>query len=169
MRETLGAPLVFVLGLLCLVGVPVFALAGLYSLKFGDCVRLSNGTEIGYEAYIDFSRPYFKPVAVLREPDGRTIGQEISPIHITEKAAYGSAWVDYESSRADFHFIWTPETGVVKETENPDLYYKLSQDLGETYFGAPKDLNVNTLWLFNRLKENGEFVGTHCKTSFLTW
>ncbi len=169
MRGVPGVPLAVVLGLLSVVGIPAFTLAGLYLFKFGDCVHLPNGSEIGYEAYIDFSRPYFKPVAVLRDSHGRTIGQEVFPIHVTEKAAYGSAWIEYENTSADFHFIWTPETGVIKEAENPDLYHSLSQDLGETYFGASRDMNVNTLWLFKQLKEEGQFSSDQCNTSFLTW
>lgn len=169
MRKILVAPLTIAFGLLSLVGISVFTSAGLYAPKFGDCVRLPNGTEIGYEAYIDFSCPYFKPVTVLREPDGRVIGQEVFPIHVTEKAAYGSAWIEYENTSADFHFIWTQETGVVREIENPDLYHRLSQDLGETYFGASKDMNVNTLWIFNQLKEQGRFDSDHCNTRLLTW
>lgn len=66
-------------------------------------------------------------------------------------------------------FVWTPETGMVKEIANPDLYHSLSQDLGETYFGASKDMNVNTLWLFNQLKEQGRFNSDHCNTKLLTW
>ena len=169
MHKILVALLTFSFGLLSLVGIPVFTLAGLYSLKFGDCVRLPNGTEIGYEAYIDFSRPYFKPVTVIREPDGRAIGQEVFPIHITEKAVYGSAWIKYENASPDFQFIWTQETGVVKEIEKPDLYHTLSQDLGETYFGASKDMNVNTLWIFNQLKKQGRFISDQCYTKLLTW
>jgi hypothetical protein len=147
----------------------MLALFGLYSLKFGDCVRLPNGIEIGYEAYVDFSRPYLRPVAVLRTPTGEIIGQEISPIHITDKAAFGSAWVDYNSSRSDFTFIWTTGTGVVKKSEEPELYLRLSEDLGETYYGAPVDMNTNTLWLFNRLSEEERFQSDRCGTSLWTW
>jgi len=151
------------------LGVPILALSSLYSLKFGDCVRLPNGIEIGYEAYVDFSRPYLRPVAVLRTPNGVVIGQEVSPLHITEKAAFGLAWLDYDSPRSDFAFIWTVETGVVKEAEQPELYLRLSQDLGETYYGAPKDMNTNTLWLLNRFLEEGQFQSNRCSTSLLTW
>lgn len=156
--------------ILCvLVGVPAFALAGLYSLKFGACVRLPNDTEIGYEAYVDFSRPYLFPEVVLREPDGSVIAKEVSPIHVTETATLGTAWPDENSARPDFTFIWTAETGLVKEAENSELYLHLSQDLGETYYGASKDMNTNILWLFNRLLQEGQFRNNHCKTSLWTW
>lgn len=97
---------------------------------------------------------------------GDIIAKEVSPIHLTESAAYGWAWPEYG---ADFHFIWTQETGVVKEIEEPDLYHRLSQDLGETYFGASKYMNVNTLWIFNQLKKQGRFINDHCYTKLLTW
>lgn len=149
--------------------LPIFAITGLYSVKFGNCIRLPNGSEIGYEAHVDLSRPYFIPETVLREPNGNIIAKEVWPIHATDHATFGTAWPDENSSRSDFTFIWTPETGVVKEDEEPDLYLSLSQDLGETYFGAAKTMNVNTLWLFNRLKEQGRFNSDHCTTRLLTW
>ena len=151
------------------VGLPAFALAGLYSLKFGDCVRLPNGTEIGYEAYVDFSRPYLIPEAVLREPNGNVIAKEIWPIHATEDATLGTAWPEENGSRSDFTFIWTAETGVVKEAENPELYLRLSQDLGETYYGVPKDMNTNTLWLLKHLSQEARFQSDRCYTSIWTW
>jgi hypothetical protein len=151
------------------VGLPIFAITGLYSLKFGDCIRFPNGSEIGYEAYVDFSRPYLIPEAVLREQNGTVIAKEIWPIHATDAATLGTAWPDENSSRSDFTFIWTPETGVVKEAENPALYHNLSQNFGETYYGAPKEMSTNTLWLFNRLLEEGQFQSDHCSTSFWVW
>lgn len=165
LKATLGVG-----AMLCaVVMLPVLGLAGLYSLKFGECVRLPNGTEIGYEAYIDFSRPFFKPLAVLREPNGNVIGEEIWPLHITEKAAYGSAWDKYENPEADFNFIWTAETGVIKEGKDPELYKKLWNDLGEVYYGADEDLNANTLWLFKQLSKNERFRSDDCQTSLATW
>ncbi|MCT4553522.1 MAG: hypothetical protein N4A53_02445 [Pelagimonas sp.] len=156
--------------MLCVfVGLPVLAVVGLYSLKFSDCIRLPNGSEIGYEAYVDLSRPYLIPEVVLREENGNVIAKEIWPIHATDAATLGTAWSDEDSSRSNFTFIWMPESGVVKETENPILYHSLLQGLGETYFGASKDMNVNTLWLFKKLKKQGRFNSNHCNTNFLTW
>ena len=169
MRRLCGLFLASSLALSALVGLPIFALTGLQSLKFGECVRLPNGIEIGYEAYVDFSRPYLRPVTVLRTPSGAVIGQDVSPIHITDKAAFGSAWVDYDSPKSDFKFIWTAGTGVVKKTEDPELYLRLSQDLGETYYGAQKDRNTNTLWLFNRLLKEDQFQSDQCSTSLWAW
>lgn len=151
------------------VGVPAFALAGLYSLKFSDCVHLPNGLEIGYEAYVDFSRPYLFPEAVLREPDGRVIAKEIWPIHVTEKATLGTAWPADTRARSDFTFIWTANAGLVKEAEKPELYCELSQDLGDTYYGAAKDMSTNTLWIFKRLLQDYQFKGDHCTTPLSTW
>lgn len=166
MRRILVGAMVVALGLGILIGLPVLSLSALYSLKYGDCVRLPSGAEIGYEAHIDFRNSYFIPDAVLRTASGDIIAKEVSPIHLTEVAAFGWAWPEHGG---DFMFVWTPETGMVKEIENPDLYHSLSQDLGETYFGASKDMNVNTLWLFNKLKEQGRFNSDHCNTKLLTW
>lgn len=151
------------------IGLPILGLAGLYSLKFGDCVRLPNGIELGYEAYLDFSRPYLIPDAVLREPNGNVIANDIWPIHVTEKAAFGKALFENNDYRSDYRFIWTAETGVVNEHENPELYQRLSNDLGEVYYGAPKEMNTNTLWIFKRLSEDERFHSSDCNTSLVTW
>lgn len=151
------------------VGAPIFALAGLYSLKFGECVRLPNGTEIGYEAYVDFGNAYFRPDAVLRDPKGSVIAKEVWPIHVTEEATLGRALPEHNSGKSALRFIWTGETGLVKEAENPELYRRLSLELSETYYGAPKDLNVNTLWLLKRLMKEARFKSDNCNTSLWTW
>lgn len=166
MRQFLDGAIVVGLGLCSLTGVLALSLSSLYSLKYGDCVRLPSGAEIGYEANVNFSNSYFIPDAVLRTAAGDIIAKEVAPIHLTDAAALGWAWPEHGD---DFMFIWTLETGVVKEAEKPDLYHRLSQDLGETYYGAPKDMNVNTLWIFNQLKEQGRFSSDHCNTKLLTW
>lgn len=166
MRRFLGRAMAVGLGLCILIGIPALSLSALYSLKYGECVRLPSGAEIGYEANVNFRNSFFIPDAVLRTAAGDIIAKEVSPIHLTEIAAFGWAWPEHGD---DFMFIWTLDTGVVKEAENPDLYDSLSQDLGETYFGASKDMNVNTLWIFNQLKKQGRFISDQCYTKLLTW
>lgn len=168
MRRLLSILLSTGMALGILLGVPMLALSGLYSLKYGKCVRMISGAEIGYEAYIDFSNPYFLPDAVLRTAEGNIIAKEVSPLHLTEIAAFGWAWPEHGSEK-DFKFIWTAKTGVVKKDEEPELYQRLSQDLGETYYGAPKDMNTNTLWLFSRLLEEEHFRSDRCSTSLWAW
>lgn len=155
--------------LLSLLALPFVGIVAIYVHLFGDCFRLPSGVEIGYQAYFDLSRHYLKPVAVLREPDGRVIGQEVFPIYLTEKAAYGHASIDYENPRSDFAFIWTAETGLVKRDENPDLYHSLLQDPGEIHYGNADGVYVNTLWVFMKFKKSGAFASDQCHTSWLTW
>jgi len=168
-RRVWRALIIVGLGLCCFVGIPTLILSGAYSLKYGQCIRLPSGAEIGYEAYVDFGNPYFIPHAVLRTSTGDVIGQEVSPIHVTEKAAFGWAWIDYNNPRSDFTFIWTEKTGVVKESEEPELYLQLSRDLGNDYYGASKEMNTNTLWLLKRLMEDERFQSGGCHTSLVTW
>jgi len=132
-------------------------------------VRLPNGTELGYEANIDLKAPYFQPDAVLRAPTGEIIAKEVSPIHVTEKAAYGWAWPEEAGGDQDFRFIWMREFGLVREDHDPDLFKVLKTDPGDIYFGADENLNVNTLWLLKRLSEDARFRSETCSTQFVTW
>lgn len=155
--------------LLSLLALPFVGIVAIYVHLFGDCFRLPSGVEIGYQAYMDLSRPYFQPAAVLREADGRVIGQEVFPIYLTEKAAYGYAATDYDTPRSYFAFIWTAETGLVKRDENPDLYHSLLQDPGEIHYENTEGINVNTLWVLTKFKKSGAFASDQCHTSWLTW
>lgn len=152
------------------VALPFIYFISTYVILIGACFKLPTGLEIGREAYLDLSRPYFKPVVVLREPDGTVIGQEVAPLHLTDKAAYGWALIDYDDNIGhDFKFIWTRETGTVKNSENPALYERLMQDPGDVYYGATKEMNVNTLWYYMRFKEQNAFRSRSCKMAWVTW
>ncbi|GGO57981.1 hypothetical protein [Roseovarius pacificus] len=143
----------------------------LYSLKFGRCVKLPNGSELSYEAFVDFGNSYLIPDVVLRDPDGAIIGKEIWPIRVTRIATLGTAWPEHSSSKSDFSFVWTAETGLVKQEENPSLYAELrtTANLTSNYIGAPVDLHVNTLWMFKRLSEDKQYVGRSCATRYFTF
>jgi hypothetical protein len=169
MDRIFGWAVVLALAIGLFGGLPILALSGLYSLKYGDCIRFPNGTEIGYEANIDFGNPYFRPDAVLRDPGGEMIAKEVDPIRVTEKATFGWAWPETTGDRQDFRFIWTHGFGLVREDQNPTLYQKLKGDLGDTYYGVRKDLNVNTLWLFTRLANDARFQSDKCNTPLVTW
>lgn len=154
-----------------LSGLGLIALVWVYSLKFGQCVKLPNGSELSYEAFVDFGNSYLRPDVVLRDPEGAIIGKEISPIRVTDVATLGTAWPEHSSSKSDFSFVWTAETGLVKQEENPSLYAELRTTANATskYIGAPVDLHVNTLWMFKRLSEDKQYVGRSCATRYFTF
>ncbi|WP_157770056.1 hypothetical protein [Ruegeria profundi] len=154
--------------ILLLATFSILALAALYSKKFGTCVQLPSGANLSYEAYADFSRPYFFPMAVLRQSDGTIIGRDIFPIRTTETATYGTVWPDHNGP-ALFTFIWHKDHGLVRRDRTPKLFEQLQSDLGEKTLGAPRDLNVNTLWLMTRLQNFAHFQGTDCKVRLITW
>lgn len=165
---------IFIVALSCIAilgGLGLTALVWLYSLKFGQCVKLPNGSELSYEAFVDFGNSYLRPDVVLRDPEGVIIGKEISPIRITDAATFGVARPEYDSSKSSFSFVWTADTGLVKKDENPSLYADLLTTANATssFIGAPVELNVNTLWMFERLSKEAQYVGQSCATRYFTF
>ena len=147
----------------------LLSLTAMYSRNFGRCLQFPNGSEIGYEAIVDFGGPYFRPDAVLRLPQIGIVAKEVWPIHITEKATYGWAWPGMGSETTDFRFIWTTESGLVRENEDTILYRKLETHLGHVYQGAAKDQSVNTLWFLTHFEGASRFEGEDCETQLWTW
>jgi hypothetical protein len=155
-------------GIIILGGLCMTTLVWVYSLKFDQCVKLPNGSELSYEAFVDFGNSYLRPDVVLRDLEGAIIGKEIWPIRVTDVATFGIARPEYNSSKPDFSFVWTADTGLVKEEENPFLYAELLATANATsnYIGAPVDLHVNTLWMFKRLSEDEQYAGQSCATRY---
>ena len=42
-------------------------------------MNLPNGSELSYEAFVDFGNSFLRPDVVLRDPEGVIIGKEIGP------------------------------------------------------------------------------------------
>ncbi len=96
------APLRFLIVAFCgfaiLGGLGLTALVSLYSTQFGKCVKVPNGSELSYEAFVDFGNSYFKPDAVLRDPEGSILAKDVWPLHITEVATFGTALQEFKTS-----------------------------------------------------------------------
>ena len=154
-----------------LSGLGFAALVLGYSSKFGDCVKLPNGGELSYEAFIDFGNSFLRPDVVLRDPEGVIIGKEIWPIHVTNTATFGTAWPEHDSPRADFSFVWTASMGLVKQEENPLMYseFRITANATPDYVRAPVELHVNTLWMFKRLSKDAQYIGKSCATRLFTF
>ncbi|MDF3414405.1 hypothetical protein HKX54_08060 [Sulfitobacter sp. M57] len=154
-----------------LSGLGLAALVLGYSVKFGKCVKLPNGSELSYEAFVDLGNSFLRPDVVLRDPEGAIIGKEIWPIHITSTATHGTAWPERDNSKPDFSFVWTANTGLVKQVDNPSLYAELlaTANSASDYIGAPFELHVNTLWMFKRLSEDERYIGRSCVTQLFTF
>ncbi|MDC0737404.1 hypothetical protein N6L24_03875 [Cognatishimia sp. SS12] len=157
-------------GFAILGGLALSALVSVYSLKFGQCVKLPNGSELSYEAFVDFGNSYLRPDVVLRDPEGVIIGKEIWPIRVTDIATFGISRSEHNSSKPDVSFVWTADTGLVTKEENPFLYAELltTATAASNYIGAPVDLHVNTLWMFKRLSEEEQYNGQSCATRYFT-
>src|SRR6056297_1467032 len=102
--------------ILCGLGLTTLLLV--YSVRFGHCVNLPNGSELSYEAFVDFGNSYLRPDVVLRDPAGAIIGKEIWPIRVTDIATFGIAWPEHDASKPEFSFVWTAQFGLVKKEEN---------------------------------------------------
>ncbi len=170
MRDAFRILLAALSAITILCSLILIALVWVYSLKFSQCVKLPNGSELSYEAFVDFGKSYLIPDVVLRDPDGVIIGKDIWPIRVTNTATFGSAWPEHNSSRPDFSFVWTAETGLVKRDETPSLYAELLTKVSSAsnHIGAPADLHVNTLWMFHRLSKDEQYVGRSCATRYFT-
>lgn len=158
----------FTIGLAMIGAMLVFIVVGFYSVRFGKCIWLPSGVNLGYEAIIDLRNPFLRPDAALKTTDGTILASEIWPIYTTERATFGTAWSE-EHQHRHFEFIWQADQGFARKDQNPEVFARYSENLGGTFFGATREMNVNTLWLLKRLQAGSQFENRACKTRLLTW
>lgn len=137
-----------------------------YDRKYRVCVPLKNGLYLGYEAIFDLSRPYFRPIAVPKFPDGTPlIRDETWAIYVTETTLYGLAMG--LSPDEDFRFAWRLDVGLVRHEDNQPTYDVLIAEAGPASFDIEID-SVGTGWLLNELLRR-QHASDRCPTSLLTW
>jgi len=84
------------------------------------CVQLPNGLNIGKQALIDLSRPYFRPDIVPKFDNGQSLlPGDAWPFFSTETTVHGLA--EETDPQDDFWFAWRKDTGLVLKAENPAL------------------------------------------------
>ncbi len=155
-------------GLLLLVLlVPVLWVFVAFNSKYRTCVQLGNGLNLGYEAVLDLSRPYFKPIAVPRFADGTpVIRDDLWALYVTETTIYGRTFTVADGS--DFEFAWRLDTGVVFRDENQEKYEALVVEAGD----ANWDVNIGSIGtgsLLNELIKRPRFNVGRCPTALITW
>lgn len=138
-----------------------------YDRKHRVCVPLENGLNLGYEAVFDLSRPYFRPTAVPRFPEGTPlIRDETWAIFVTETTIYGLAMGP--SSEADYRFAWRGDAGLVRQQDDQATYEALIAEAGHANWDIEID-NVGTGWLLDELLRRQQPASKRCPTSLLTW
>jgi hypothetical protein len=132
-----------------------------------SCVRLPNGLNIGKQALIDLSRPYFRPDIVPKFNNGKSLLLgDAWPFFATETTVHGLA--EEANPQDDFWFAWRKDTGLVLKSENPALYEKLVSEAG-TPIGS-KGINVvSSHIVMMELQKKTEYAGQTCRTRWITW
>lgn len=87
---------------------------------------------IGYQALIDLSNPYFKPDIVPKYENGASLlPGDAWPVFATETTVYGLA--EGEDHNRDFWFVWREDTGLILKKNNQrntiQLYLKQANSL----------------------------------------
>jgi hypothetical protein len=106
-----------------------FALIAQRGIKT-TCARLPNGMNIGYQALIDLSTPYFKPDIVPKYENGASLlPGDAWAFFATETTVYGLA--EGKDHTSDFWFAWREDTGLILKTNKPEQYDKIVSEAGE--------------------------------------
>lgn len=138
-----------------------------YNGKHGVCVPLENGLNLGYEAVFDLSRPYFRPIAVPKFPDGAPLIRDKTwEIFVTDTTIYGLALG--QTSESDYRFAWRADTGLVRQQDHQATYEALIAEAGHANWDIEID-SVGTGWLLDELLRRRQPTSKRCPTSFLTW
>jgi len=138
---------------------------GLYWGVPTHCVQLPNGLNIGKQALIDLSRPYFRPDIVPKFDNGKSLlPGDAWPFFTTETTVHGLALEADPDD--DFWFAWREDTGLVLKTENAALYEKLVSAAG-TPMGN-KGINVvGSHIVMMELQRRHEYANQTCRTRWI--
>ena len=154
-RAFIGGSLILGLSFVYIWGVPT------------ACVRLPNGLNIGKQALLDLSRPYFRPDIVPKFPNGRSLlPGDAWPFYATETTVHGRA--EQENHRDDFWFAWREDTGLVLKRENPKDYEDILSQAGALLKGT-KYGGYDSHIMMMELEELSKYKDQTCRTRWLTW
>lgn len=162
--SVIGAVLGLVLLLLLVPTVWVFLA---FNSKYRQCVQLTNGLNLGYEAVFDLSRSYFKPIAVPRFANGiPLIRDDLWAVNVTDTTVFGLTLSTENGS--GYRFVWRKDSGLVRKNDDPVLYESLIAEAGH----ANWDINIGSIGtgsLLNELIKRPQFDVGRCPTSLITW
>ena len=131
------------------------------------CVRLPNGINIGYEAILNFSKPYFRPGVVVKYRSGdQLLPGDAFPFFATETTVYGTA--AERGGSESRRFAWREDVGLVFRYNQPGLYMRLVSDAGPKLDGVKAgNLGVGIYYL--DLKKIPDYDGQWCRTRWIRW
>ena len=131
------------------------------------CARLPNGMNIGYQALIDLSTPYFKPDTVPKYENGVSLlPGDVWPFFARETTVYGLA--EGKDHNSDFWFAWREDTGLILKKNNPEEYGKIVSEAGELLEHTEYGMFSSHIVMRN-LKKHPEYKKQTCRTRLLTW
>ena len=144
----------------------VLALAGYRGVPT-SCLRLPNGINIGKQALVDMSAPYFRPEIVPKFENGASLLLgDAWPFYATETTVYGLALgADHHS---DFWFAWRKNNGLILKENEPERYEKITAEAGERLYGTGTAV-IGSDIIFMNLRKTIQFQNQTCRTRFLTW
>lgn len=129
------------------------------------CVQLPNGLNIGKQALIDLSRPYFRPDIVPKFDNGKSLlPGDAWPFYATATTVYGRA-LEAEAED-DFWFAWRKDTGIVFKAENAALYEELVSESG-TPLGNKGVRGVDSHIVMMELQRRPEYANQTCRTRWI--
>lgn len=170
-RSDREKPYGVIAAVLAIVMIPLLLAAAwpfvVFNARYRTCVQLGNGLNLGYEAVFDLSRPFLKPIAVPRFPDGTPlISDDMWEIYVTDTTVYG--WALGKTSDKDYNYAWRTDTGLILKEESPVLYERLIAEAGHANWDIDIG-SVGTGWLLNELIKRPEFNAHRCPTALITW
>ena len=146
--------------------VVTFALIAQRGIKT-TCARLPNGMNIGHQALIDLSSPYFKPDIVPKYENGASLlPGDAWPFFATETTVYGLA--EGADHNSDFWFAWREDTGLILKKNKPEQYDKIVSEAGELLKHTEYGMFSSHIVMRN-LKKHPEYKNQTCRTRLLTW
>lgn len=154
-------------GLSLVVIIPVLWLAWIYDGRYRKCIRLENGLNLGYEAIFDFKRPFIKPIAVPKFPDGEPlVRDDMWAIYVTDTSIYG--WAMGHSPDEDYWYAWRADRGLVLKDDDPSAYKAIVAQAGKANWDIGTG-SYGTGWLLYKLMESPRFEAFRCPTRFIAW
>lgn len=143
-----------------------FALIAQRGIKT-TCARLPNGMNIGYQALIDLSTPYFKPDIVPKYENGASLlPGNAWPFFATETTVYGLA--EGEDHNRDFWFAWREDTGLILKKDKPEEYDTIVSEAGKLLEHTDDGMFSSHIVMRN-LKKHPDYKKQTCRTRLLTW
>ena len=123
-------------------------------------MRLPNRLNIGKQALVDLSRPYFRPDIFPKFDNGKSLlPGDAWPFFATETTVHGLALeADHQN---DFWFAWRKDTGLVLKAENPAVYEELVSEAG-TPMGNKGINAVGSHIVMMRLEKKPAYINQTC-------